>query len=134
MVELTDPDAGPPVFATAGELAQLRRVLADAAPNAPGALLLSGELARMRIVDGAASAGIVRLGSRVTYRDLATGRERAVRVATPATTDPDDNRVSVLSPIGSALIGLRQGAVFAWAGAQGVRRRIEVLGIDQDAA
>lgn len=71
---------------------------------------LEHELERARIVCGrAASARIVRMGSKVEYLDEATGKVHEVTLVYPAESDIEHGRVSVLTPIGAALLGLSQG-------------------------
>lgn len=98
----------------------------------PGASLLAEELERFAIVPDHADRRLkfVRLGSRVTYRDLGLGRERTVRVGLPGDADVDENRISVLAPVGAALIGLAVGDVFRWEAPGERLREIEVLAIE----
>jgi len=49
------------------------------------------------------------LGSRVTLRDLETNEEWTCQVVSAVEADPDENRISVESPLGSALMGRRGG-------------------------
>lgn len=88
------------------------------------------EFARLKIVADDLAERFVRLGSRASYRDLSTKRERGVRVVRPEDADADGNWVSVLSPIGAALIGLSAGAIFRWADADGRLRVIKVLDVE----
>src|SRR5690349_595335 len=53
--------------------------------------------------------GIVRMGSQVVYRDEGTGRIRDVTLVFPHEADINLNRISVLTPVGAALIGLAEG-------------------------
>jgi regulator of nucleoside diphosphate kinase len=119
--------ARPFVYATEGDLARLRSFARAAPLGGPGVDLLLEEIARMGIAGELAARGLVRLGSSVTYRDLKTRRERTVRVVSPAEADLEENRVSVLSPIGAALIGLSRGAIFRWSGPDGSARAIKVV-------
>ena len=58
------------------------------------------------------------------------GRAARVRVGLPGEADMDENRISVLAPVGAALIGLSTGDVFRWAGPDARARAIEVLRIE----
>jgi regulator of nucleoside diphosphate kinase len=53
-----------------------------------------------------------------------------VRVGLPGEANVDENRISVLAPIGAALIGLSVGDVFRWEGSDERAREIEVLSIE----
>jgi regulator of nucleoside diphosphate kinase len=55
--------------------------------------------------------GVVMMGSTVTYVDSLNGGPRSVTIAYPAQADAGAGRVSVLSPIGRALLGRSVGSV-----------------------
>lgn len=83
--------------------------------DSQSAALLDEELGRARIVsDDALPAGIVALGSRVQIEDLKTGEQREVTLVLPWHASAEHARISVLSPVGSALIGLRVGDEIDW--------------------
>jgi len=54
--------------------------------------------------------GYVGLGEAVTYEVVATGDQHTVTLVAPADSDPKLNRISVLTPVGLALIGEAVGA------------------------
>ena len=75
-----------------------------------GARLLAEELDRAVIVgEDEPFRPFVRLNSRVEFTDLMTGRTRRVEVVPPDEADIDQNRLSVLTPVGASLIGLAAG-------------------------
>jgi regulator of nucleoside diphosphate kinase len=53
----------------------------------------------------------VAMNSLVAYREEPGGVRRSVAVVHPAEADPADGRISVLSPVGRALLGRKSGAV-----------------------
>ena len=53
----------------------------------------------------------VRLHSTVTYEELPTRKRRTVTLVTPRDADASKGRISVLSPIGRALLGHAKGRV-----------------------
>jgi regulator of nucleoside diphosphate kinase len=76
---------------------------------------LSGELKKAQIVeDDSMSADIVRLGSTVVIKDLVTRRDMTVTIVLPSKADIKQKKVSVLAPIGTALIGFRKGQTVSW--------------------
>ncbi len=94
-------------------------------PELAGRLL--DEIARARVVpQGELPADVVGLGKEIVYRDEVTGRETIVELVMPPEADIDRDRVSVLTPIGVALIGLRAGASFTWETRNGETRRLTV--------
>jgi regulator of nucleoside diphosphate kinase len=105
-------------------LENLSRAAAGIGPD-----LLARELDRARIVPDnllKAEGPFVRLGGRVEYFDLATGAAREVQLSVPEDADIDAGRLSVLSPVGAALIGLSPGDSFGWTGDDGRPRVIVV--------
>lgn len=62
-----------------------------------------------RVPDEALPGDRVALGSAVTYAEEPSGARRTVSLADPAGADLARGRISVLSPIGRALIGRRRG-------------------------
>jgi regulator of nucleoside diphosphate kinase len=76
---------------------------------------LSGELKKAQIVeDDSMPADIVRLGSTVVIKDLVTNRDMTVTIVLPSKADIKQKKVSVLAPIGTALIGFRKGQTVSW--------------------
>ena len=93
------------------------------------------EVARATVVpSGEMPADIVNIGSEVAFRDETTGRERTVTVVMPPDADIARGRVSVLTPIGAALIGLRTGASISWETRDGEERRLTVLRVSRPGA
>lgn len=91
---------------------------------------LMAEVARATVVPSdAMPPDVVNIGSRVQFRDEVTGREQAVTVVLPPDADIDLGRVSVLTPIGAALIGLAAGASIGWETRDGEERRLTVLAV-----
>jgi regulator of nucleoside diphosphate kinase len=69
---------------------------------------------------------VVTMHSRVRILDLASGQEMTYELCYPTEADLDTGRLSVLAPIGTALLGYREGDVVEWPVPGGVR----VLKID----
>jgi regulator of nucleoside diphosphate kinase len=124
--------ARPKVRVTESDFDKLTAVSHAPRTLTPGVELLLEELERFSIVPDHADRRLkfVRLGSKVTYRDLGLQRERTVRVGLPGEADVDENRISVLAPVGAALMGLSIGDVFRWTGPDERLREIEVLAIE----
>lgn len=73
---------------------------------------------------------VVALSSRVTYEDD-KGAARTITVVHPAEADPGRARISVLSPIGRALLGRRAGATVAFDGPGGRALRIRIVAAEK---
>jgi regulator of nucleoside diphosphate kinase len=88
---------------------------------------LSAELERARIADAAeAPPDLITLHSQVRVLDLASGKRRELTLVLPPESDPAQGRISVLAPLGTALLGYRAGDELEWQMPGGMRRvRIE---------
>jgi regulator of nucleoside diphosphate kinase len=84
---------------------------------------LERELDRAEIVPEAAlPADVVGMHSTVRLVDLDTEREHVYTVVYPHEADADRGRISVLAPIGTAVLGYRTGDVVEWDVPAGTRR------------
>ena len=101
----------PPIKLTADELQRLNALANSGMELFPRvAHFLAREMERAEIVAGDADLhGVVRMGSRVSYRDDSTGETREVVLVYPHQANIELNRISVLTPVGAALIGLSVG-------------------------
>ncbi|MFP5511226.1 MAG: GreA/GreB family elongation factor [Alphaproteobacteria bacterium] len=61
------------------------------------------------------------------YRDLTSDRIRTVVLCYPEDEDIDQNRISVLTPVGVALLGLSAGATIPWLTRDDETRTLEIL-------
>ena len=102
------------ILISADDAATLSQLLADrnAAEQAHDARdALADKLSDAQIVPERLLTRTVRLHARVTYEELPAGATRAVVIVNPRDADPDRGHISVLSPIGRALLGNAIGAV-----------------------
>jgi regulator of nucleoside diphosphate kinase len=71
-------------------------------------------------------ADVVTMNTRVRVLDLVSGDRRELVVVLPRESDPSTGRISVLAPLGTALLGYRAGDEVEWLMPGGLRRlRIE---------
>ena len=94
----------------------LQRLLSVVDHNAtPTAEELEAELHRAQVVEQrAVPADVVTMNSELIYEDCATKARRQIKLVYPKDADAAQGRISVLAPIGSALLGLRIGQTIAW--------------------
>ena len=74
-------------------------------------------------------ADVVTMYSQVLLHDLQTGQRLTVTPTYPADAEPGAGFVSVLSPVGFAVLGLPVGATAQWVTPAGETRRAEILGL-----
>lgn len=88
---------------------------------------LRAELERAIVVEADdMPAGVVTMYSHVRYRDEHTGESRHVQIVYPEDADVARGRISVLAPVGAALLGLETGQVIDWKFPAGEVRRLRV--------
>lgn len=97
------------------------------------AAMLLKEIERARIVkNGALPADVVGMGSQVRFRDENTGTERTVRLVYPNEADIEAGRISILTPIGAGLIGLREGQSIRWEDRDGHPKILQVIAVGEE--
>jgi len=74
---------------------------------------------------------VVTMHARCTYLDERLGTQREIELVYPCEADPATGKVSVLTPVGSALLGLRVGQEIAWDFPDGSVRRLKVAAVSQ---
>jgi regulator of nucleoside diphosphate kinase len=108
-------------------LTSLAAVVGDRAPDV--ASVLQSEMERARVVPAdVLPAAVVQMGSTVEFSSD-TGRQRRVTLVFPGDADVAASRVSILTPIGAALIGLSPGQSIAWTTRDGRRHQLTVLSV-----
>lgn len=90
---------------------------------------LRGELDRARIVPPQQIPGdVITMNSKVIVRDLESGEDETYTLVYPEQANAAEGKISVLAPIGTAMLGYRIGDVFEWEVPAGKRRlRIEKI-------
>jgi regulator of nucleoside diphosphate kinase len=96
--------------------------------STPSAEFLAREVDRAKIVPvHQALPGLVRLGSLVKYRNNTTGEVREVSLVRPRDADGELSRVSVLTLLGAALIGLSVGQTIEFKPAENEKHSLTML-------
>lgn len=123
----------PKIVIDSNELAHIEALAEGALRRNPAlADRLLDELGRARIVaPDKMPKDVVTIGSTVTYRDEATGQDRVVTLVYPEEADIALHRISVMTPIGVALLGLAEGAGFHWDTRDGQRKMLTIVRVDQ---
>ncbi|HEY8923628.1 MAG TPA: nucleoside diphosphate kinase regulator [Polyangia bacterium] len=92
--------------------------------------LLEDELQRAIIVESSRiPADVVTMNSVVSFEDVDTGQRSEIRLVYPSAVSGVEGRVSVLAPIGSALLGLSVGDSIDWPMPGGRSRRLRVTAV-----
>jgi len=108
--------ASPPIVVSSLDLERIEAMLdAPAYRDQAGAIALRDELARADVLAPAQMPNdVVTMNSRVRAVDLDNGDAYDLTLVYPRDADGDAGRVSVLAPVGSAILGLRIGQTMQW--------------------
>ncbi|MEF0941629.1 nucleoside diphosphate kinase regulator [Rhizobium sp. BR 362] len=108
-------------------LNNLALAAANSLPESSDGLLL--ELERARVVSDSSVPGrVVRMGSTVEY-ETDTGAHRLVTLVFPKDADISEGKISVLTPIGTALLGLSTGQTMGWIARDNSKHKLTVLAV-----
>lgn len=118
------------IIITANDAEKLRALIANAQRaeyrHSPYLQMLSGELSRARIVDPhEIPADVITMNTQASLVDLDTGEKMLYTLVFPEDADPIKDKISVLAPIGTAMLGYRVGDIFEW-DTPGGKRKIRV--------
>ncbi|MGC4116166.1 MAG: nucleoside diphosphate kinase regulator [Myxococcales bacterium] len=117
-----------PILVSAEDLQELRSLLASGAGerDRDATERLESELDRATVVPrGQLPADVVAMNSTVEFEDAHTRRRQLVQLVFPSRAEPSRGRISVIAPVGAALLGLRVGQCLDWPVPKGsVRVRI----------
>jgi regulator of nucleoside diphosphate kinase len=123
------------IYITRDDLQRLQKLVdglkASASAESRNVTALEEELDRAHIVDAKKiRADVITLNSRVRVADLDTGKTMEYEVVYPNTKPRSSaDALSVLAPLGTALLGYRAGDIVEWHVPKGKRRLkvVEVL-------
>jgi regulator of nucleoside diphosphate kinase len=92
--------------------------------------LLMGELNKAQVVaDDEIENDIIRPGSTVEVEDVAANKKMKFQITLPKEADFKQQKISVLSPIGIALIGFRKGMTIEWT-LPGGKKTISIIEVE----
>lgn len=127
------PDHPPPIRIGARDFERLEQLLElPAWRGHPGRAALQAELARAEVLEPSQMPGdVVTMDSEVVCLDEASGAEHRLRLCYPHEVGEGTSagRVSVLAPVGSALLGLAVGDRIDWTGPNGRTLPLRVVRI-----
>ena len=120
----------PSIVVSRLDLERIEALLERLAPAQAGQYdALRHELDRAEVVEPAAMpADVVTMNSVVTFKDEDIGEELTVSLVYPSAVRADGT-VSILAPVGSALLGLTKGQQIDWPTPDGRQRLLRVLDI-----
>lgn len=120
------------IVLTDQDMTRLHRLLEQHAKgkNAKECEALAAELDRAEIVTPTdVPADVVTMNSRVRFSDADTGEEFEATLVYPSDANVNEQRISVLAPVGAALLGLSVGQFIDWPMPSGVMKRLRVISV-----
>lgn len=122
----------PRITLTANDYERLSLLARAAASRMPDvSSVLTEELERAHVLDERRLEQTVCMGSEVEFRDDSTGKIQTVTLVYPGDADISQRRISVLTPVGTALIGLSAGDSITWETRSGDVKRLTVLRVGE---
>jgi regulator of nucleoside diphosphate kinase len=116
----------PQIYLTQNDMDRLLK-LVEAQPGKDSEKL-ENELVRANVVPrDEIPNDVVTMNSKVIFENETTHERREITLVYPASADIDAGRISVLAPIGTALLGLRVGQSIDWELPGGVTQRYRIV-------
>lgn len=135
MRETIDERRMPKIIVTEADyrrLTDLAMAVQNRMPEVADELLSEMDRAEIAAADRV-PGNVVRMGSTVRFR-ADDGQERSVTLVFPGEADIEQGKISILTPVGAALIGLSEGQSIMWAKRDGERHRLTVLSVEAPVA
>jgi RNA polymerase sigma-70 factor (ECF subfamily) len=128
---MTDFNGLPQIALTIADRERLERLVIASLERFPTtADYLAREIERARIIEpDQAAEDLVVMGSCVDFRDDVTGQVRRVTLVYPGEADVSSGKISVMTPVGAALIGLSKDQSIEWQTPGGEWRSLTVLSV-----
>ncbi|WP_309891153.1 nucleoside diphosphate kinase regulator [Archangium sp.] len=118
----------PRIVVTSSDMERLRTLIDTTAGDKADAL--DAELTRAVVVEPTdVPPDVVTMNSRVVYRDEESSETREVTLSYPKDASLEQGRVSVLAPVGAALLGLSVGQEIEWLVPGGRHKRLRILAV-----
>ena len=122
----------PPIYLTQNDLDRLLDLLEGYNAGSGGRRFeaLERELVRAVVVPrDKIPHDVVTMNSRVLFENEKTGERREISLVYPGSANIDMGKVSILVPIGTALLGLRVGQSIDWELPSGEKARYRVIAV-----
>jgi len=119
----------PKIMISTLDAERLEMLLEDLPHNAfPGRDDLEAELARAEVVDPEEiPPAVVTMNSTVRFKVASSAEEFCLTLVYPKDVDTSGEKISILAPVGSALLGLSQGDEIEWPKPGGGVLRVRIM-------
>ncbi|MET3453843.1 MULTISPECIES: nucleoside diphosphate kinase regulator [Pseudomonas] len=122
----------PSITLTRLDVQRLERLIDSLDETLPGVIALQTELDRAENVVGheEVPADVVTMNSRVHCREESSGKDYHLTLVYPQDANADEGRISILAPVGSALLGLKVGQHIDWPAPGGKTLKLTLLAVE----
>ncbi|ANF89001.1 MULTISPECIES: nucleoside diphosphate kinase regulator [Pseudomonas] len=121
----------PSIILTRLDVQRLEQLIDRLGDEFPGVEALQAELDRAETVGhDEVSGDVVTMNSRVHCREESSGKERHLTLVYPKDANADEGKISILAPVGSALLGLQVGQHIDWPAPGGKTLKLELLSVE----
>ncbi|WP_339479586.1 MULTISPECIES: nucleoside diphosphate kinase regulator [unclassified Pseudomonas] len=122
----------PSITLTRLDVQRLERLIDSIDETLPGVIALQTELDRAENVVGheEVPADVVTMNSRVHCREESSGKDYHLTLVYPQDANADEGRISILAPVGSALLGLKVGQHIDWPAPGGKTLKLTLLAVE----
>lgn len=117
-------------------LRELLRAVKRSGTQKEALIKLGKELERAIVISsGNVPADLITMNSKVRIKDVDTSEEMIFQIVFPSDANLDECRISILAPVGTALIGYKTGNTVRWQVPAGIRKlQIEEILYQPEAA
>ncbi|MGX2040453.1 nucleoside diphosphate kinase regulator [Methylocaldum sp. MU1018] len=124
-------DKKPKIIVSSMDLERLEDLIDSLPANAfPGKAELQAELDRAEVVEPhQVPPTVVTMNSTVRFAIESTGQEFCLTLVYPKDVDSSGDKISILAPVGSALLGLSAGNLIEWPGPGGGVLKVRIMEI-----
>lgn len=131
----TEATKRPPIQMLESEaerLTDLAISVQDRLPEVSALLIQEISRAKMHAADRI-PADVVTMHSTVRFTDSASGKDYSYKLVYPKDADIASGRISILTPVGAGLIGLREGQSILWPDREGNERSLAITSVSREA-
>jgi regulator of nucleoside diphosphate kinase len=128
------------IFITVLDKERLQKLINEAKEFNPGSKEylrdLESELSRARVVASEKIPhNVITMNSKVVLKDIESAEKMIFTLVYPSEANLSENKISILAPVGTAILGYREGDVIEWKVPDGlVRLEVEKILYQPEAA
>ncbi|AZE58198.1 Regulator of nucleoside diphosphate kinase [Pseudomonas synxantha] len=121
----------PSIILTRLDVQRLEQLIDRLGDETPGVEALQTELDRADVVGhDEVPATVVTMNSSVHCREQGSGKDYHLTLVYPKDAKADEGKISILAPVGSALLGLQVGQHIDWPAPGGKTLKLELLNVE----